>query len=225
MTELAERHEIKIRGRDGTIVFTADSEDGRLVIRQVPDGEGSGDACSITLGDPDELRAFFKGLRRIVASLDHETLVIAENRHAGFERRGAIGKRQGSEVREAVIAQAREANAQAFAGGPKTVAAHVLEHDNRALGVAPAREISMPLKEQLAVDLTKLPIPLQFKLDAAPYITAGQIVARDPVSGIDTTGFHRLMLRGNNRLGTSLHSRRRLYEFRRRAESASTSTT
>src|SRR6202048_1007838 len=68
------------------------------------------------------------------------------------------------------------------------------------------------------VDLTKLPIPLQFAVDAAPYITAGQIVARDPVSGIDTTGFHRLMLKGNNRLGVSLHSRRRLYEYHRRAE-------
>ena len=68
------------------------------------------------------------------------------------------------------------------------------------------------------VDLTKLPVPLQFSVDAAPYITAGQIVARDPVTGIDTTGFHRLMLKGKNRLGVSLHSRRRLYEFHRRAE-------
>ena len=68
------------------------------------------------------------------------------------------------------------------------------------------------------VDLTKLPIPLQFKVDGAPYITAGQISARDPLSGVDTTGFHRLMLRGKNRLGVSLHSRRRMYEFHRRAE-------
>jgi UbiD family decarboxylase len=68
------------------------------------------------------------------------------------------------------------------------------------------------------VDLTKLPIPLQFTVDGAPYITAGQISARDPVSGVDTTGFHRLMLRGKNRLGVSLHSRRRMYEFHRRAE-------
>ena len=41
------------------------------------------------------------------------------------------------------------------------------------------------------VDLTKLPITLQFAVDGAPYITAGQISARDPVSGVDTTGFHR----------------------------------
>jgi UbiD family decarboxylase len=68
------------------------------------------------------------------------------------------------------------------------------------------------------VDLTKLPIPLQFSVDGGPYITAGQISARDPVSGVDTTGFHRLMLKGKNRLGVSLHSRRRMYEFQRRAE-------
>ena len=69
-----------------------------------------------------------------------------------------------------------------------------------------------------AVDLTRLPIPLHFAVDAAPYITAGQVSARDPVSGVDTTGFHRLMLKGRNRLGISLHSRRRMWEFHRRAE-------
>jgi 2,5-furandicarboxylate decarboxylase 1 len=68
------------------------------------------------------------------------------------------------------------------------------------------------------VDLTKLPIPLQFKVDAAPYITGGQLSARDPLTGVDTTGFHRFMLKGKNRLGVSLHSRRRMYEYHRRAE-------
>ena len=68
------------------------------------------------------------------------------------------------------------------------------------------------------VDLTKLPIALQFAVDAAPYITAGQISARDPKTGVDTTGFHRLMLKGKNRLGVSLHSRRRMYQYHRNAE-------
>jgi 2,5-furandicarboxylate decarboxylase 1 len=68
------------------------------------------------------------------------------------------------------------------------------------------------------IDLTTLPVPLQFAVDGAPYITAGQITARDPATGIDTTGFHRLMLKGKNRLGVSLHSRRRMYEYHRRAE-------
>ena len=30
------------------------------------------------------------------------------------------------------------------------------------------------------IDLTKFPIPLHFEVDAAPYIAAGQITARDP---------------------------------------------
>jgi UbiD family decarboxylase len=68
------------------------------------------------------------------------------------------------------------------------------------------------------IDLTKLPIPLHFDIDAAPYITAGQLTARDPETGVDTTGFHRFMLKGRNRLGVSLHSRRRMWEFHRRAE-------
>jgi 2,5-furandicarboxylate decarboxylase 1 len=68
------------------------------------------------------------------------------------------------------------------------------------------------------VDLEQLPIPRHFSVDAAPYITAGQIVARDPETGVDTTGFHRLMLKGRDRLGVSLHSHRRMYEFHRRAE-------
>ena len=80
---------------------------------------------------------------------------------------------------------------------------------------APWQEVVL---EGDAVDLTKLPIPLHFGVDAAPYITAGQIAARDPETGVDTTGFHRLMLRGPDRLGLSLHSRRRMYEYHRRAE-------
>jgi UbiD family decarboxylase len=73
------------------------------------------------------------------------------------------------------------------------------------------------------LDLTKLPIPLQFSVDGGPHSTAGQLSARDPVTGVDTTGFHRFMLKGKNRLGVSLHSRRRMYEFQRRAEERGTS--
>jgi UbiD family decarboxylase len=83
------------------------------------------------------------------------------------------------------------------------------------VGNAPWNEVVL---EGDDIDLTKLPIPYQFPVDAAPYITAGQITARDPVTGVDTTGFHRLMLKDRNRMGVSLHSRRRMYEFHRRAE-------
>ena len=53
MPDISERNEIRIRGRDHTIVFIADSQDGRLVIRQEPDGKKSKEVCAITLSDPD----------------------------------------------------------------------------------------------------------------------------------------------------------------------------
>lgn len=69
------------------------------------------------------------------------------------------------------------------------------------------------------LDLNRLPILKHFPIDAGPYITAGLVTARDPVSGADTCGYHRMQLKGPQRLGISLHSRQRLWEYHRRAES------
>jgi hypothetical protein len=44
MAELTERHEVRVRGRDNTVVFSDDSSDGRLVIRQEWDGKGKKDS-------------------------------------------------------------------------------------------------------------------------------------------------------------------------------------
>lgn len=68
------------------------------------------------------------------------------------------------------------------------------------------------------VDLGQLPILTHFEQDGGPYITAGLVVARDPQSGMSTLGFHRLQLKGPRKLGISLHSRRRMFEYFRRAE-------
>lgn len=68
------------------------------------------------------------------------------------------------------------------------------------------------------VDLTKLPIPLYFPGDAGRYLTAGMLVARDPDTGVETEGYHRFQLKGRNKMGVSLHSRRRMFEYQRRAE-------
>ncbi|KUO53547.1 MAG: UbiD family decarboxylase [Desulfitibacter sp. BRH_c19] len=68
------------------------------------------------------------------------------------------------------------------------------------------------------LDLTKLPILTHFPIDAGPYITAGLVTAKDPASGADTCGYHRMQLKGPGKLGVSLHSRQRLWEYHRRAE-------
>ena len=114
MPDISERHEIRIRGRDHTIVFIADSEDGRLVIRQEPDGKKPKDVCAITLSDPDELHAFFKGLRRILSSLGYAVESREAPASSRREKPRAITARR-EEERDAVVAQARQTNPQAFA--------------------------------------------------------------------------------------------------------------
>src|SRR5207244_956858 len=42
--------------------------------------------------------------------------------------------------------------------------------------------------------------------------------ARDPGPVGETEGYHRFHVKGKNRLGFSLHSRRRMFEYQRRAE-------
>ncbi len=68
------------------------------------------------------------------------------------------------------------------------------------------------------LDLYRLPILTHFPIDAGPYITGGLVTARDPVTGADTFGYHRMQLKARDRLGISLHSRQRLWEYHRRAE-------
>jgi UbiD family decarboxylase len=68
------------------------------------------------------------------------------------------------------------------------------------------------------VDLGRLPVPTYFPGDAGRYLTAGMLVARDPDTGVETEGYHRFQLKGPDRLGVSLHSRRRMFEYQRRAE-------
>src|SRR5437867_8747421 len=69
-----------------------------------------------------------------------------------------------------------------------------------------------------ALDLPRLPIPRYFPGDAGRYLTAGMLVARDPDTGVETEGYHRFQLKGRDRMGVSLHSRRRMFEYQRRAE-------
>ncbi|PYM39042.1 MAG: UbiD family decarboxylase [Candidatus Rokuibacteriota bacterium] len=68
------------------------------------------------------------------------------------------------------------------------------------------------------VDLQALPVPRYFPGDAGRYLTAGMLVARDPETGVETEGYHRFQVTGRDRMGVSLHSRRRMFEYQRRAE-------
>jgi UbiD family decarboxylase len=88
--------------------------------------------------------------------------------------------------------------------------------------IKPVGLADAPFRERVltgeALDLRALPIPLYFPGDAGRYLTAGMLVARDPETGVETEGYHRFQLKGRDRMGVSLHSRRRMFEYQRRAE-------
>lgn len=88
--------------------------------------------------------------------------------------------------------------------------------------IAPAVRTTGPVRDVVLtgtdVDLGIFPIVRHFSEDGGPYITNGIVVAKDPDTGVRNASFHRMQLRGRNRLGTSLHSRRHLWDYQRRAE-------
>jgi UbiD family decarboxylase len=110
--------------------------------------------------------------------------------------------------------------------------AFALRVEERALAAEYARRIKESVKPVVvadppfrargvtgaAVNLEALPVPVYFPGDAGRYLTAGMLVARDPDTGVETEGYHRFQLKGRARMGVSLHSRRRMFEYQRRAE-------
>lgn len=68
------------------------------------------------------------------------------------------------------------------------------------------------------IDVQRFPILTHYQEDPAPYITAGLIISADPDTGVTTLGYHRLMIKGKNRFGISLHSRKRMWDHQRKAE-------
>lgn len=98
------------------------------------------------------------------------------------------------------------------------------EYTRRETSLIPPKRVSSgPVKERVflgeKVDLTELPIPIHFQQDAGPYITAGVIAARDPDNPDRiNASFHRMQVKDRDKLGVSLHSRRHLWDYQRRAE-------
>ena len=67
------------------------------------------------------------------------------------------------------------------------------------------------------VNLGALPIMNHFAEDGGRYVTNGIVVARDPDTGVRNASYHRLQVMGRTRFGTSLHSRRHLWNYAQRA--------
>lgn len=62
--------------------------------------------------------------------------------------------------------------------------------------------------------LTQLPIPKHNELDSGPYITAGLLIARNPVTGVQNVSIHRCQISGPDRIGVLLLPRHTWSYFR-----------
>ncbi|MDN5344509.1 MAG: 2,5-furandicarboxylate decarboxylase 1 [Clostridia bacterium] len=73
-----------------------------------------------------------------------------------------------------------------------------------------------PVKEKIIhnVDLGSLPIPVHHEKDGGPYITAGVLVAKDPLTGVRNLSIHRLQVLSPNRLGILILPRHLSHFFR-----------
>ncbi len=93
--------------------------------------------------------------------------------------------------------------------------AHVLA---AAAKPTPCVEVtSAPVQEVVHTEvdlLAQLPIPSHNELDSGPYITAGLLIARNPVTGVQNVSIHRCQISGPNRIGVLLLPRHTLAYYR-----------
>lgn len=117
--KITQVHRVNVDLGDKKIVFIAEPDDGRLMIRE--EDENGRELCSLALANPEELTAFFEGLKRIFLSTNQQQPPLpgrAETQRP-IQRSLPQATDQGDD-REEVISRARTRNPNAFKGWSKT---------------------------------------------------------------------------------------------------------
>ena len=88
--------------------------------------------------------------------------------------------------------------------------------------LAPVEVNNAPVHDQVKtgddVDLTKVPLLTHYDVNAAPYITAGIVVAADPDSGVRNTSYNRLMMARKRELRIFMAVGRHLWTLHNKME-------
>ena len=88
--------------------------------------------------------------------------------------------------------------------------------------IAPKEVENAPVQEKVIeggdVDLSRLPLMRYHDTDAAPYLTSGIVIAKDPERGEYNLSFNRLMLKDRNRFGIFMTVGKHLHEMYGRME-------
>ena len=117
------------------------------------------------------------------------------------------------------VAGDRSMLALALGVPPEAAVATFLERSRRRIppvvvGEAPVQDV---VHTGDAVDLRQLPLIVHADKDAAPYFTAGLVIARDPETGHRNVSFNRMMLRGPGEVGIRMMPPQHLGQIYERA--------
>jgi 2,5-furandicarboxylate decarboxylase 1 len=103
---------------------------------------------------------------------------------------------------------------------PRQVARRFSERQRNP--VPPVETSSAPVHEVVKiggeVDLAEIPMLTHYDINAAPYITAGIVVAADPETGVRNTSYNRLMMAGKRELRIFMAVGRHLWTLHNRLE-------
>ena len=128
---------------------------------------------------------------------------------------------EGSEAPVVINAQAsRKLMAMALECKPEELAKKFSERQGKPL--APVEVNAAPVHEVVktgdVVDLTKVPLLTHYDVNAAPYITAGIVVAVDPDTGVRNTSYNRLMMARKRELRIFMALGRHLWTLHNKME-------
>jgi hypothetical protein len=112
---ITQTHRVTVETGNKNIVFIAEPDEGRLVIRE--EDENGKEVCSLKLANPDELSAFFEGLQRIFVSTQNQPRIEQSEQPRPMQR--SLPDTLNQDDREEVISRARSRNPNAFKGWSK----------------------------------------------------------------------------------------------------------
>ena len=128
---------------------------------------------------------------------------------------------QGNDAPVVINVQAsRRLMAMALECEPEELAAKFSERQVRP--IAPLEVPDAPVHEAVKLgdeaDLTTVPLLTHYDVNAAPYVTAGIVVAVDPDSGVRNTSYNRLMMAGKRELRIFMAVGRHLWTLHNKLE-------
>ena len=130
---------------------------------------------------------------------------------------------EGSDAPVVINAQAsRKLMALALECQPEQLAAKFTERQGKPMAPVEVQVNDAPVQEVVKlgddIDLAKVPLLTHYDVNAAPYVTAGIVVAPDPDTGVRNTSYNRLMMAGKRELRIFMAIGRHLWTLHNKME-------